>query len=401
MTTRVGTGRRITEPILHVDMDAFYASVEALKDPSLAGRPIAVGGAGPRGVVMSASYEARAFGVTSAMPSARARRLCPQLVFVEPDFNSYQAFATRLREILLSVTPLVEPISLDEAFLDVSGATRLFGDPPQIGERIRARVREELDLTCSVGVGPTKLVAKLASEHAKPDGLSTIPAEEALAFIQSLPARALWGVGERTQETLARLGIRTVGELAGTPLRVLASLLGEHQARHLADLAMGLDDRLVVPFEAPKSVSHEETFERDLDREEDVLRELLRLSFRVAARLRKEGYRARTVTLKARLASFTTLTRSHTLARATDTGATLYRISADLYGRLPGSKQRRIRLLGVAGGGLEPAGAVQLALVRAGRWDDAEDALDRIESRFGAGTAFPAALLPSDHPADG
>ncbi|MGH2740705.1 MAG: DNA polymerase IV [Actinomycetota bacterium] len=390
------TSRRVGEPILHVDMDAFYASVEVLKSPSLAGRPIAVGGAGPRGVVMSASYEARGFGVHSAMPSARARRLCPQLVFVEPEFSSYRAFATRLREVLLSITPLVEPLSLDEAFLDVSGATRLFGKPPQIGETVRARVRKELDLTCSVGVGPTKLIAKLASEDAKPDGLLVIPADEALTFLHALPAHALWGVGERTQETLARLGVRTVGELAATPLRVLQPLLGEHQARRLADLAMGQDDRAVVPFEQPKQVSHEETFDRDLDREEDVLRELLRLSFRVAARLRREGYRARTVTLKARLASFTTLTRSHTLPRATDTGADLYRMTSELYGRLPASKHRRIRLLGVAGAGLEPAGAVQLALVRAGRWDDAEQALDRIESRFGPGAAFPAVLLPPD-----
>ena len=383
------------EPFLHVDMDAFYASVEMLKDPSLAAQPVIVGGSGTRGVVMSASYEARRFGIHSAMPAARARRLCPQAVFVRPDFSSYQAFATRLRELFLSYTPLVEPISLDEAFLDVSGATTLFGSPERIGERIRDQVREELELTCSVGVAPNKLLAKLASERAKPDGLLVVPADGALTFLHALPVAALWGVGEKTGETLHRLGVRTVGELAGLPDAVLQRVFGEQQGRHLAALAGGKDDRRVVPYEAPKQVSHEETFEHDLDDDRRVLRELLRLSFRVAARLRKEGFRARTVVLKVRLASFTTLTRSRTLPDPTDTGADLYRVVGELYGAIPGSG-RRIRLLGVAGSGLVPAGAAQLALVRAGRWDDAERALDRIEKRFGEGAAFPAALLDGD-----
>jgi DNA polymerase-4 len=373
------------EPILHVDMDAFYASVEVLKDPALTGKPVVVGGSGPRGVVMSASYEAREHGVRSAMPSARARRLCPGVVFVSPDFSSYQAYSIRLREVLLSFTPFVEPISLDEAFLDVAGATTLFGSPPEIARRVRARVREELELTCSVGVAPNKFLAKLASARAKPDGLLVVPAEEVEGFLHPLPVEALWGVGEKTHEVLERLGVRTVAELAATPLRVL---------EHLHSLAGGHDDRTVVPYEAPKQVSHEETFDRDLDQEEPVLRELLRLSHRVGARLRKEGFRARTVTLKVRLASFTTLTRSRTLPDATDTASDLYRVSAELYASLPPGR-RRIRLLGVAASGLQPAGAEQLALVRAGRWDDAERALDRIEARFGPGSAFPAALL--DH----
>lgn len=396
------TRARPAEPILHVDMDAFYASVEALKDPRLVGKPVAVGGSGTRGVVMSASYEARRDGVRSAMPSARARRLCPDLVFVRPDFAAYRAYATRLREIFLSFTPLVEPLSLDEAFLDVSGATRLFGEPAVVGERIRQRVRQELDLVCSVGVAPNKFLAKLASTRAKPDGLLAIPGDDALGFLHPLPVESLWGVGERTHEVLGRLGIRTVGDLAATSVRVLERVLGEQQARHLAELAVGRDDRAVVPYEPPKQVSHEETFERDLDAEEDILRELLRLAFRVAARLRKEGFRARTVVLKVRLASFTTLTRSRTLPDPTDAGSDLYRVVAELFRALPGARgeQRssrfRVRLLGVAGTGLAPAGAEQLALVRAGRWEDAERALDRIESRFGPGTAFPASLLPRD-----
>ena len=382
----------LAEPILHVDMDAFYASVEVLKDPTLAGRPVVVGSAGTRGVVMSASYEARRFGVHSAMPSARARRLCAEAVFVPPDFAAYRAYATRLREVLLGFTPLVEPLSLDEAFLDVSGATTLFGPPGWIARRVRQRVRDELELTCSVGVAPNKLLAKLASEAAKPDGLVVVPADGILAFLHPLPVGALWGVGEKTYEVLARLGVRTVGDLAVLPGAVLDRVFGEQQARHLAAVAGGGDHRPVVPYEAPKQVSHEETFQHDLDDDRPALRELLRLSFRVASRLRKDGFRSRTVVLKVRLASFATMTRSRTLPDPTDTGADLYRTVAELYRSVPG-RGGRIRLLGVAGSGLVPAGAEQLVLVRAGRWEDAERALDRIESRFGEGTAFPAALL--------
>jgi DNA polymerase IV len=380
------------EPILHVDMDAFYASVEALKDPSLRGRPLVVGSPGPRGVVMSASYAARDFGIRSAMPSARARRLCPEAVFVPPDFTSYQAYANRLREVFLSFTPLVEPLSLDEAFLDVSGATTLFGPPPRIAERVRTAVREEVELTCSVGVAPNKLVAKLGSAAAKPDGVVVVPTDDVSSFLDPLPVDTLWGVGERTHETLGRLGVRTVRELAATAPKVLERVLGEGTGRHLAALAEGRDDRPVIPYEPPKQVSHEETFDHDIDADEDVFRELLHLSFRVAARLRADGYRARTVTIKVRLVSFTTLHRSRTLPDATDVGADLYRTAMDLYRGLPGAR-RRIRLLGVAASGLVAAGAEQLALVRSGRWEDAERALDRIDRRFGEGTAFPAALL--------
>jgi DNA polymerase-4 len=387
------SGRALpAEPILHVDMDAFYASVEILKDPSLEGRPVVVGGSGARGVVMSASYEARRFGVSSAMPSARARRLCPDAVFVPPDFPSYRAYSTRLREVLLAFTPLVEPLSLDEAFLDVSGATRLFGPPAEIAGTVRARVLEELSLSCSVGVAPNKFLAKIASAAAKPDGVVVVGADEVLAFLHPLPVGALWGVGERTHEVLERLGARTVGELAAVPVRVLERTLGEAQARHLAALAAGRDDRTVIPYEAPKQVSHEETFDRDLDAEEDVMRELLRLSFRVASRLRTEGFRARTAGLKVRLASFATLHRSRTFPDPTDVGADLYRVVGDLYRAIPGTR-RRIRLLGVAASGLVPAGADQLALVRAGRWGDAERAVDRIERRFGRGATVPATLL--------
>jgi DNA polymerase IV len=383
---------RPPEPILHVDLDAFYASVEVLKDPTLKGKPVIVGGTGSRGVVASASYEARAFGVRSAMPAVRARRLCPEGVFVPSDFEAYRIHSNRFREVLLSFTPLVEPIALDEAFLDIGGATRLFGEPAEIGRRIRSEVAGEVGVTCSVGVASTKFVAKLASEACKPDGLLHVAHGETMAFLEPMPVGRLWGVGEKTTDLLARMAIRTIGDLGRTPEPVLERLLGEAAARHLVQLSHGLDVRDVVPYEAPKSVGHEETFDRDLDAEDEIVRELLALSGRVAARLREEGYRARTVTLKARLANFTTLTRSRTLLHPTDVGANLYRVVSELYRGLPGDR-RRIRLLGVQGSGLSTAGAEQLALLHGERWGDVERALDRIERRFGRGAATQAALL--------
>ena len=389
------TAFRPPEPMLHVDLDAFYASVESLKDPSLKGKPVIVGGVGGRGVVSSASYEARVFGVRSAMPTVRARRLCPDGVFVPPDFTAYQAHSNRFREVLLSFTPLVEPISLDEAFLDVAGAERLFGPPETIAAKIRADVEREVGVTCSVGVAPTKFVAKLASDGCKPNGMLVVPAEGVLDYLEPLPVGRLWGVGEKTGDTLGRMGIRTIGDLGRTPQAILARLLGEQSATHLWQLSHGIDDRDVVPYEPPKSVGHEETFEHDLDDDEEILRELLALTGRVASRLRADGYRARTVTLKARLATFTTLTRSKTMADPTDVGADLYQTVAALYRALPGER-RRIRLLGVQATGLLSAGAEQLALLHGERWSDVERTIDRIEERFGRGAAQPASLLDRD-----
>jgi DNA polymerase-4 len=383
---------RPSEPILHVDLDAFYAGVEVLKDPSLKGRPVIVGGTGARGVVASASYEARTFGVRSAMPGVRARRLCPDGVFLSPDFEAYRTHSNRFREVLRSFTPLVEPISLDEAFMDVGGATRLFGSPVEIAARIRAEVAGEVGVTCSVGVAATKFVAKLASDGCKPDGSFYVPAEDTLAYLDPLPVGRLWGVGEKTRDLLGRLAIRTIGDLGRTPRTVLERLLGEQMARHLHKLAGGVDDRDVVPYEVPKSVGHEETFEHDLDDPDEILRELLALSGRVAARLREDGYRARTVTLKARLANFTTLTRSRTISDPTDVGADVYAVAAELFRALPGER-RRYRLLGIQATGLVEAGAEQLALLRGDRWGEVERTLDRIERRFGKGAARPAALM--------
>jgi DNA polymerase IV len=386
---------RPLEPILHADLDAFYASVEVLKDPSLAGKPVLVGGPGPRGVVASASYEARAFGIRSAMPMVRARRLCPEAVVLPSDFDAYRIHSNRFREVMLSITPLVEPIALDEAFLDVGGATRLFGDPRTIAERVRREVAREVGVTCSVGVAPSKFVAKLASERCKPDGLLVVPAGGVGAFLQPLPVGSLWGVGEKTAEVLGRMAIRTIGDLGRTPVSILERLIGEQVARHLSDLAAGIDERAVVPYEPPKSIGHEETFEHDLDDDTEILRELLALSTRVGHRLRADGYRARTITLKARLANFTTLTRSRTVRDATDVGAEVYRVVGELYGSLPG-RNRRIRLLGVQGSGLVAAGSEQLALLRGERWAEVERAMDRIEERFGRGSAVQASLLGRD-----
>jgi len=386
------SGARPAEPILHVDLDAFYASVETHNDPSLAGKPVVVAGSGNRGVVLSASYEARKFGVASAMPSMRARRLAPDAVFVPPHFESYRIYSNRFREVLLAHTPLVEPLSLDEAFLDVGGAVRLFGDPPSIAARIRREVSAELGITCSVGVAPTKFLAKVASTRAKPDGMVVVPADSVREFLDPLPIAALWGAGERTVETLSRLGVRTVGELAALPVTVLARVLGEAHAQGLSELARGVDGREVVPYEAPKSISHEETFDHDLDDEEEIVREFLGLAGRVGARLREEGYVARTVVIKVRLANFTTLTRSRTLPQASDVAARIYHVAVELYRALPGSR-RRIRLLGVGAAGLRPAGAEQLALLRGERWSDLERTMDRIDRRCGKGATLPAALL--------
>ena len=383
---------RPPEPILHADLDAFFAAVEVLKDPTLVGKPVIVGGTGGRGVVSTASYEARRFGIHSAMPMVRAHRLCPDAVIVSPDFHSYQAYSNRFREILLSFTPLVEPLSMDEAFLDVGGATMLFGDPATIAADIRARVREELSLDVSIGVAPNKFIAKVASDSAKPDGLLVVRASEIHAFLDPLPIGRLWGAGPKTVEVLERLAIRTVADLRATQPEVLTRLLGEGPARHLMALGQGSDDRVVVPYEPPKSVSNEETFGTDIDDEEILLRELLALSHKVASRLRKGGYQARTVSLKARLASFTTLTRSRTLSDPTDVASEINAVVRELFRALPGERNR-FRLLGVATTGLQPAGEQQLAMLREGRWGDVERAMDRIESRFGRDSAMPAALL--------
>lgn len=382
------------EPILHVDMDAFYASVEARDDPTLAGIPLAVGSAGPRGVVAAASYEARVYGVHSAMPSVQARRLCPELVFVPPDFDRYKAESDAVFEIFRSFTPHVEPLSLDEAFLDVAGAERLFGSPESIAHAIKARVRDERRLPCSVGVAPNKFLAKLASGKAKPDGVLVVRAGAIRAFLDPLDVEDLWGVGEVTATALRRLGARTVAELRALPAGALERALGANAATHLRSLASGIDDRAVVAREPAKQVGAEETYERDLDDPADVRRELLRLSERVGRRLRAEGMSGRTITIKVRFSTFKTITRARTIEAPTNVAEVLYETARDLY-KAAAFDRPRIRLLGISVSSLvEGDGSAQLSLgeERPDRWRAADGAADALRKRFGSGAVERAAL---------
>ena len=381
--------------ILHADMDAFYASVEIRDRPELAGLPVIVG-VGSRGVVLSASYQARVFGVRSAMPVTRARRLCPQAVFVAPRRGAYAAASAEVMAVFRSVTPEVEPLSLDEAFLDVAGAIRRLGRPTRIAELIRASILEQQGLTCSVGVATCKFVAKLASARCKPDGLLVVPAGEVLGFLHPLPVAALWGVGEQTGHALARLGLRTVADIADTPLAVLQRELGQAVGAHLYALAWGRDERPVIPGMPDKSIGAEETFATDVDDPEVIRRELLRLSGRTARGLRAGGSVARTVVVKLRLANFTTITRSRTLPEPTDVARKIYDTACDLYAAAGLDPRARLRLVGVRAAGLIPVArsATQLALgEQPASWRDAEQAVDRIAGRFGSDSVRPAVLV--------
>ena len=382
--------------ILHVDMDAFFASVEVRDQPELAGKPVIVGAVGGRGVVLSATYEARAFGVRSAMPVNRARRLCPQALFVPPRHRVYAAVSREIMTLFREVTPEVEPLSLDEAFLDVSGSIRRLGPPAAIARQIRASFREQYGLTCSVGVATTKFVAKLASTTSKPDGMRVVPAAEVLEFLHPLPVAALWGVGDKTGEVLARFGLRTVGDIARTPRATLQRELGAAAGAHLAALAWGRDPRPVISRVPDKSIGAEETFTTDVDDPVVIRRELLRLSERTARGLRAGAWMARTVVVKLRLANFKTITRSKTLPEPTDVAHMIYRTACALYAGSGLDTRARLRLVGVRATGLIPAGATatQLALGEEPEsWRDAEQAVDKIAGRFGPGTVRPAVLV--------
>lgn len=397
--------------ILHCDLDAFYASVEQLHDPALVGRPVIVGGLGGRGVVAAASYEARTYGVHSAMPMHRARRLCPDGVFLAPRFDAYHDASRSVMAILRSYSPLVEPIALDEAFLDVSGARRRFGPGREIAVAIRERVRRETGLTVSVGVAGTKFLAKLASDRSKPDGLLVIEPGEELAFLHPLPVRSLWGVGPQTQKRLTALGVRTVGDLAALGEDTLVAALGEARGRHLHALAHNVDDRAVEPERAVKSIGHEETFPVDHSDADLLRREVTHLADRTAARLRASGHRGRTVQLKVRYGDFRTITRSRTLAHPTDLAAEIAATARALLDAVdvgPG-----IRLLGVSIQQLvEDATPLALDLdggagpADAGRRAALEDSIDTVRSRFGPDSVRPARLVrrprpPTAHPPDG
>jgi len=379
--------------VLHVDMDAFFASVELLDHPELRGKPAIVGHDTGRSVVTSATYEARKRGVRSAMPVVQALRLCPDAVVLPPHFDKYRSYSAQMIRIFHEVTPVVEQVSIDEAFLDVSGARRLLGSPARIGARLRSRVAAETGLTCSVGIAGTKFVAKLASGRAKPDGLLVVPVAQTLEFLHPLPVGALWGVGPSMQDALLRYGLRTVRDIAQTPQEVLRKRFGEASGLKLWELANGVDPRPVSAESREKSVGHEQTFEYDVADSRVLRRELLRLASKTGERLRRGGLEGRTVALKLRYADFHTVTRSRTIGEPTNVGRRIYDEVATLLAAVH-REGDAVRLIGVRVEQLQQAGGAGMALWDPDEeWRDAERAIDEVSARFGGGTVQPAALV--------
>lgn len=396
---------------MHIDMDAFYASVELARRPDLRGRPMWVGGAA-RGVVLSASYEARAQGVRSGMSSTRARRLCPTAVAVAPDFDAYASASRGIQALLRTVSAEVEVASIDEAFIDLTGALRrLGGDPVQVGEQLRARVADEQGITCSVGIAPTKFVAKLASRQAKPDGLVCVRPDEVVGFLHPLPVEAMWGVGAATAEALHRLGLMSIADLAHTPRHTLQRAFGAHQGALLHDLAWGRDPRRVTPTTVERSIGSQRTLARDTDDAEVVGIELLRLSARVAARMRAMGVLCRVVGIELRFADFTSVSRSTTLRAPTDVTDEVHAAAMAAWRRL-NLQRARIRRIGVRVEGLvDVERAHQQPTLDAPEHGmrEAELAADRAVQRFGPLAVRRASLtrneprrppMPSGRPVD-
>jgi DNA polymerase-4 len=389
--------------ILHVDMDAFYASVAIRDRPDLQRVPVIVGG-GHRGVVLSANYPARAYGIRSGMSGRQAHDLCPQAVRVSADFRDFESVSRSVMEIFREVTPLVEAYSLDEAFLDVSGAARRLGSPARIAEYIRARVRDEQRIDCSVGAAATVAVAKLASRRAKPDGVLVVPPGEVVGYLHPLDVGELFGIGPKTRARLHRIGLVTVGDVARTPLPTLQLLVGRALGAQLHQLAWGNDRTTVTArrsdHDPERSMGADETFGRDVADRSVISRELLRLAGRVTARMRRAGVAGRTVAIRVRYSDFTTITRSHTLPDATDVTAQVHLEAMRLYDAIPG-RRLRIRLVGVRVEGLLPVEHAHRQLVIGERehgWPDADRAVDRVHLRFGRGLVRPAALLAGDRP---
>ena len=397
--------------ILHVDMDAFYASIEVRDNPSLEGLPVCVGGPErSRGVIAAASYEARRYGVHSAMATATARRLCPDLVLLPPDFDKYTAVSAQIMTIFRSYTPTVEPLSLDEAFLDVEGSERLFGDAEEIGRRIKNDILRETRLVASVGVAPTKFLAKLASDLDKPDGFRVIQRDEVREVIDPLPVSKIFGVGPRTAKRLEALGIRTVGELARQPKRDVARRFGASGV-WIHDLAHGVDPRRVTARREEKSHGMERTFAEDIADREELRNLLFTFCEEVAFYLRDKGLRGRTITVKARFSDFRTVTRTKSLDFATNIGARIYATARELLGRVePGP----LRLLGVQVAKLEDVRQPVQEVLFLGADTDASSrknfvetadkiarvtpSLDKLRRRFGRGAVLPASLLGTATP---
>jgi DNA polymerase-4 len=391
----------VARTILHVDLDAFYAAVEQRDDPALRGKPVLVGGSARRGVVASCSYEARRYGIQSAMPMAEALRRCPKAIVVRHRMDHYADASRAFFAILGDFSPEVEGLSLDEAFLDVTGSERLLGDGAAIGRAIKQRVRAELALVASVGVAPIKLAAKIASDIDKPDGLRVVGAGELLAFLHPLPVTRLWGVGETTREALAAMGLATIGDVARYPEAALSGRLGGNLGAHLAALARGEDPRAVEPESDPVSIGHQETFDDDLDDKGELAVILLHQADRVAARLRASELRARTVVLTVKYDDFRQITRRTTLEQPTSDGGTLARTAIELLGKVVVEPRRgaRVRLCGVSAAQLEPRDAPrQLGFdeeARA-RGERLGDALDRVAAKFGKARLQRAIHLAED-----
>ncbi len=393
-----GRGRMVSGPsaddtgagILHVDMDAFYASVETLDRPELVGRPVIVGGDRARGVVASASYEARRFGVRSAMPMARARSLCPTAVVVPPRIARYREVSETVFAIFREFTPLVEALSIDEAFLEVSGARRLWGGAAAVADRLRHAVRTRVGLVCSVGGGATKHVAKIASALSKPDGVLIVPAAQTDSFLAPLPVRAVWGVGPRAAQALEARGVRTIGDLRDAAPSIIEHAVGLAAAQRIQDLARGRDPRPVAPSRVEKSIGHEETFEVDLADAERLRGEIRHLADRVGGRLRATGTEAAAVTVTVRFADFRTVTRTARLPSPTSVGERLGRHALATFDGV--ERTLPVRLLGVRAEGLRPISSDTL-------WDEdepwrrAEAAIDGAAGRFGAGAVRRASGL--------
>lgn len=373
--------------ILHVDMDAFYASVEQRDRPELAGLPVVVGGSAEgRGVVAAANYEARKFGVHSAMPAVTAKRLCPHAVFLRPRMEHYADVSAQIRQVFERYTPLVEPLSLDEAFLDVTGSLALFGPAAEIARMIKRDIRDNVALVASVGVAPNKFLAKIASDLEKPDGFVEVAPEQVRHFLDPLPVGRLWGVGRVTGRKFEKLGVRTMGQLRQLSVEVLRDQFG-NAGEHLWELAHGIDNRRVVPELEAKSISHEKTFPQDLDDLEVIRAWLLELIEQVTCRLRRHGLRGRTVQLKVRFDDFRTITRAHTFASPTNVTQDIWLVvAAMLSDRMP-NRRLKVRLLGVGVSGLGTGQHSQLELFsnqeheRQSRLDDVSDS---IKAKFGS-----------------
>jgi DNA polymerase-4 len=381
--------------ILHIDMDAFYASVEQLDDGRLKNKCVVVGGTSNRGVVSAASYEARQFGVRSAMPIYQARQKCPHGIFVRPRMDRYQAISKKIMAVLRDFSPLVEPVSIDEAYIDVTGCQRLFGEPLEIAREIKRKIWDTVNLTCSVGIASNKFLAKIASDMQKPDGLTMIPADEVAAFVESLPVGKVPGVGNKMHRQLELLGIRTLGDVRRLPQKTLLRHLGKFGER-LRALACGTDDSAVTPYAPHKSISCEHTLAADT-RDIELLKSfLLKQSEEVANQLRKAGVRAKTITLKIKDADFKQLTRRTTMAIPSQSSKTIYRCAARLIDDLKITK--KIRLIGVGTSGFSAVStSVQIGLFEpkeesGGDWEKVDKTLDSISQKFGTNVVQRATL---------